>query len=97
VGVSIAAGVLDGLLVWKSAGPGRSVLSALFMAGFVYLGLQWITKLRFKLRPPDVEPAERDPSQPPPLGGWANATSGQRARRRIGRLFEGSGSRRRRR
>jgi hypothetical protein len=88
-----AAGGVGSAWLSRSAGSsvGGSVGSALFMAVFMYAGLRFMTRIRFRLRPVDVDPNERDPAAPPPLGGWASPSATQRATKRLRRLFDNPG------
>jgi hypothetical protein len=67
---------------------GRTVFAAAFLGIFNGYGLWMLTKTRMKMRPP-VQDTDRDPSQPPPAGGWANPTSGQTTMRQLGRSLLG--------
>lgn len=81
------AGIADGWLTARSgAGTGRVVAAALLMGLFVHVGIRWITARRLAHRPPVEQPQQRDPSAPPPPGGWANPTPGQRRAARLRRL-----------
>jgi hypothetical protein len=79
---------MDGWLVHNTGAPAlKTILSAVFMAAFVLWGLNLIHKLRLKDRPVLLPPSERDPSLPPPKGGWANPSGSQKWQRRISTLW----------
>ncbi len=67
------------LLIVKSSGVGwpRALSSAAFLGVFTGFGLWWMTRIRRRIRPEVAKPDERDPSSPPPVGGWANPSRGQ--------------------
>ncbi len=87
--IAVLGGVGSG---WLSHGSGASVVgsiaSGIFMAVFMYPGLRFMTMVRFRYNPPDVDPDQRDTASPPPPGGWASPTSGQRAVRRVSRMLD---------
>ena len=86
--IAIAAGILgvaDVALVHSTdAGWTQAILNGVAMAAFVYFGMRAVVKVRLGYRP--EPPADRDPSQPPPPGGWASPTKGQGLVRRLRRL-----------
>ena len=65
----------------------RALSSAAFLGVFTGIGLWWMTKLRRSVRPEVAKPDERDPSLPPPVGGWANPSKGQEVLGRFGRTL----------
>ena len=65
----------------------RALSSAAFLGVFTGIGLWWMTKLRRSVRPEVAKPDERDPSLPPPVGGWANPSKGQEVLGRFGRAL----------
>ena len=77
------------LLIVKSNGVAwpRALSSAAFLGVFTGIGLWWMTKLRRSVRPEVAKPDERDPSLPPPVGGWANPSKGQEVLGRFGRAL----------
>lgn len=87
---AIMGGLLDGVLLRSSVSTTRLVVSMVFMTVFVFFGLVFVTNMRFRYRPETVDPANADSSQPPPVGGWANPTPGQRFSDRLRRLFRSS-------
>ena len=60
------------LLIVRSNGVAwpRSLFSAAFLGVFTGIGLWWVTRIRRRIRPEVAKPDERDPSSPPPVGGW---------------------------
>lgn len=79
--IVIAAAVLSVLDLWllRSTGASwlRSCLGALLMGAFVVFAMRAIVRLRLRYRPHYEAPEARDPSAPPPAGGWATKTRGQ--------------------
>ena len=77
------------LLIVKSNGLAwpRALFSAAFLGVFTGIGLWWMTKMRRRVRPEVAKPDERDPSLPPPAGGWANPSKGQATLGRFGRAL----------
>lgn len=65
----------------------RAFVSAAFLGVFTGYGLWWMTKMRRTVRPEVAKPDERDPSAPPPVGGWANPSKGQNILGRFGRAL----------
>ncbi len=65
----------------------RALFSAVFLGLFTGFGLWWTTKMRRTVRPEVAKPDERDPSSPPPIGGWANPSKGQNVLDRFGRAL----------
>ena len=80
-----------GALLNASAGAGvsRAVFGGVFLGVFTGYGLWLVTKARLRLRPQADDPAQRDPSSPPPSGGWANPTGGQTLLGKFGRALSG--------
>ena len=56
---------------------GRTLFGGAFLGAFTGYGLWLVTKVRTRVRPQIDDPLLRDPSAPPPAGGWANPTGGQ--------------------
>ena len=77
------------LLIVKSNGVAwpRALSSAAFLGLFTGFGLWWVTTMRRRVRPEIAKPDERDPSAPPPVGGWANPSRGQDVLGRFGRAL----------
>lgn len=65
----------------------RALFSAAFLGLFTGYGLWLMTKMRRRVRPEVAQPDERDPSAPPPVGGWANPSKGQNVLGRFGRAL----------
>ena len=87
----VAGGVAFGvqLLIVRSNGVAwpRSLFSAAFLGVITGIGLWWVTRIRRRIRPEVAKPDERDPSSPPPVGGWANPSRGQDVLGRFGRAL----------
>ncbi len=66
----------------------RALFSAAFLGVFTGAGLWWMTKMRRTVRPEVAKPDDRDPSSPPPVGGWANPSRGQTVLGRFGRALQ---------
>jgi hypothetical protein len=71
------------------AGIGRTLFGGLFLGVFTGFGLWLVTKARIRVRPQADDPTQRDPSAPPPSGGWANPTGGQNLLGKLGRALRG--------
>lgn len=86
--VGVVAFVVQ-LLIVKSNGMAwpRALFSAAFLGVFTGFGLWWMTNMRRRIRPEVAKPVERDPALPPPVGGWANPSKGQKVLSRIGRTL----------
>ncbi len=83
-------GVLDtSLLRASGAAWVRAILGGVLMGTFIVFGMRAIVRLRLRYRPQHRPPEERDPSAPPPRGGWATQTAGQSMVARIGRAASG--------
>ena len=83
-------GVLDtSLLRASGAAWVRAILGGVLMGTFIVFGMRAIVRLRLRYRPQHRPPEERDPSAPPPRGGWATQTAGQSMVARIGRAAGG--------
>lgn len=94
----VLAFVVDTVLLRQTGGRwGSSVVGGLFVGVFTGYGLWVVTKARRKIRPVDDKPVDRDSSLPPPAGGWANPSGSQRTFGRLGRMFDATFPRRRRR
>lgn len=88
VAVGVAAFVIQ-LAIVRSGGLAwpRALFSSAFLGMFTGFGLAWVTKMRRTVRPENAGPDERDPSAPPPVGGWANPSKGQSSLGRFARAF----------
>lgn len=83
-------GVLDtSLLRASGAAWVRAIIGGVLMGTFIVFGMRAIVRLRLRYRPQYQPPEERDPSAPPPRGGWATQTAGQSMVARIGRAASG--------
>ena len=85
----VAAGIGGWINGSAGAGVGRTIFGALFLGMFTGYGLWLVTKARKRVRPDVADPDLRDPSSPPPTGGWANPTGPQMLTAKLRRALSG--------
>lgn len=82
-----------GVGVWVNRSGGASwpasMFGGVFLGAFTGYGLWLVTKARRRARPEQEHPASRDPSEPPPPGGWARPTDAQKFLTKTERLVSG--------
>ena len=85
---AFAAALVDALLIARAnTDTTTKLLSVIFMGVFTFVGFRFITRIRYALRPPNLPPGEKNPSDPPAPGGWANPTRAQTFLTKLRRPF----------